>query len=237
MFVEWVTPIQERVKSYLDDVGELDKVLAAVRERAREVASRTLADVYERIGFLPPVRGEADPAQRPAGRRQVDARPALRRRPPAGAGPGHRPRPRDDRRLAGYPCEAGLPLGAGDRRRPWASEAGRDVASRSCSGDGNSWTGWPRWRRDRRELPRDRPWDSKDEILRRFAERTPAPSTPTPRPPKSPRSTTGSRHAWRPVPAQTWCPCPPDGWTTPTVCSCPGSTTHSYPLALRGHLA
>ncbi|GAB3153515.1 tryptophan--tRNA ligase [Amycolatopsis sp. NPDC004378] len=56
LFVEWVTPIQERAKSYLDDVAELDKVLAAGAERAREVASKTLAKTYRRIGFLPPVR-------------------------------------------------------------------------------------------------------------------------------------------------------------------------------------
>jgi tryptophanyl-tRNA synthetase len=56
VLVEWVSPIQERVKSYLDDVAELDKVLAAGAERAREVASKTLAKTYQRIGFLPPVR-------------------------------------------------------------------------------------------------------------------------------------------------------------------------------------
>jgi tryptophanyl-tRNA synthetase len=56
VFVEWVTPIQERAKSYLDDVAELDKVLAAGAERARDVASKTLAKTYQRIGFLPPVR-------------------------------------------------------------------------------------------------------------------------------------------------------------------------------------
>jgi tryptophanyl-tRNA synthetase len=56
VLVEWVTPIQDRVKSYLDDVAELDKILAAGAERAREVASKTLAKTYERIGFLPPTR-------------------------------------------------------------------------------------------------------------------------------------------------------------------------------------
>jgi tryptophanyl-tRNA synthetase len=56
VFVDWVTPIQDRVKSYLDDVAELDKILAAGAERAREVASKTLAKTYQRIGFLPPVR-------------------------------------------------------------------------------------------------------------------------------------------------------------------------------------
>jgi tryptophanyl-tRNA synthetase len=56
VLVEWVTPIQDRVKSYLDDVAELDKILAAGAERAREVAAKTLAKTYQRIGFLPPVR-------------------------------------------------------------------------------------------------------------------------------------------------------------------------------------
>jgi tryptophanyl-tRNA synthetase len=55
VLVEWVTPLQERVKSYLDDVTELDKVLARGAERAREVASVTLKNVYENIGFLPPL--------------------------------------------------------------------------------------------------------------------------------------------------------------------------------------
>jgi len=50
--VEFVTPVQARVKSYLDDSAELDKVLARGAERAREVASRTLARTYEKLGFL-----------------------------------------------------------------------------------------------------------------------------------------------------------------------------------------
>ncbi|GAA3807106.1 MULTISPECIES: tryptophan--tRNA ligase [Amycolatopsis] len=54
VLVEWVTPIQERVQSYLDDVAELDKVLARGAEKAREVSSRTLARVFDRVGFLPP---------------------------------------------------------------------------------------------------------------------------------------------------------------------------------------
>jgi tryptophanyl-tRNA synthetase len=53
VFAEFVTPIQERVQSYLDDPAELDKILAAGAARAREVASRTLATAYDRIGFLP----------------------------------------------------------------------------------------------------------------------------------------------------------------------------------------
>ena len=53
VFGEFVTPIQERVQGYLDDPAELDKILAAGASRAREVASRTLASAYDRIGFLP----------------------------------------------------------------------------------------------------------------------------------------------------------------------------------------
>ncbi|MYW91075.1 tryptophan--tRNA ligase [Amycolatopsis rubida] len=53
VLVDWVTPLQESVQSYLDDVAELDRILAAGAHRAREVASATLASVYERIGFLP----------------------------------------------------------------------------------------------------------------------------------------------------------------------------------------
>jgi tryptophanyl-tRNA synthetase len=56
VLVEWVTPLQARVQSYLDDVAELDKILASGAERAREVATATLAKVYERIGFLTPIR-------------------------------------------------------------------------------------------------------------------------------------------------------------------------------------
>ncbi|MEV4320560.1 tryptophan--tRNA ligase [Actinocrispum sp. NPDC049592] len=50
--IEFITPVQAAVKSYLDDPAELDKVLARGAERARAVASRTLADVYDRVGFL-----------------------------------------------------------------------------------------------------------------------------------------------------------------------------------------
>ncbi|WP_370932094.1 tryptophan--tRNA ligase [Amycolatopsis sp. cg13] len=53
VLVDWVTPLQESVQSYLDDVAELDRILAAGARQAREVASATLASVYERIGFLP----------------------------------------------------------------------------------------------------------------------------------------------------------------------------------------
>jgi tryptophanyl-tRNA synthetase len=50
--VEFITPVQASVKSYLDDPAELDKLLARGAERARAVAGATLANVYDRVGFL-----------------------------------------------------------------------------------------------------------------------------------------------------------------------------------------
>jgi tryptophanyl-tRNA synthetase len=55
--VEFVTPVRERVRSYLDDPAELDKILARGGERAREVTSATLATTYERMGLLAPTVG------------------------------------------------------------------------------------------------------------------------------------------------------------------------------------
>jgi tryptophanyl-tRNA synthetase len=54
VLVEFVTPIRDRVRFYLDDPGELDKILSRGAERAREVASETMATVYDRLGLLPP---------------------------------------------------------------------------------------------------------------------------------------------------------------------------------------
>ena len=53
VFTEFVTPVRARVAEYLDDTAELDGVLARGAERARSVAAKTLARVYDRIGFLP----------------------------------------------------------------------------------------------------------------------------------------------------------------------------------------
>ena len=50
--VEFVTPVQKKVKDYLSDQAELDRILAAGAERAREIAGNTLAQVYDRVGFL-----------------------------------------------------------------------------------------------------------------------------------------------------------------------------------------
>ena len=49
----FITPIQARTQEYLDDTAELDKILSRGAERAREVASVTLARAYDRIGFVP----------------------------------------------------------------------------------------------------------------------------------------------------------------------------------------
>lgn len=50
--VEFVTPLRTKVEEYLADQGELDRILAAGAERAREIAGNTLAQVYDRVGFL-----------------------------------------------------------------------------------------------------------------------------------------------------------------------------------------
>ena len=51
-FAAFVTPLQQQVAVYLDDPGELDRVLAAGAARARQVADRTVAAVYEKVGLL-----------------------------------------------------------------------------------------------------------------------------------------------------------------------------------------
>jgi tryptophanyl-tRNA synthetase len=49
-------PIRARTQELLDDTAELERVLAAGAARAREVASRTVAAAYERVGFLAAAR-------------------------------------------------------------------------------------------------------------------------------------------------------------------------------------
>ncbi|MFB9522073.1 MULTISPECIES: tryptophan--tRNA ligase [Streptomyces] len=51
--VEFVTPFRERTQAYLDDPETLDSILAKGAEKARAVAAETLAQAYDRIGFLP----------------------------------------------------------------------------------------------------------------------------------------------------------------------------------------
>ncbi|WP_097182334.1 tryptophan--tRNA ligase [Blastococcus haudaquaticus] len=54
---DFLTPVRARTQELLDDRAELERVLASGAERAREVASATVATVYERSGFLPPAAG------------------------------------------------------------------------------------------------------------------------------------------------------------------------------------
>ena len=51
---DFVTPVRQRTQELLDDPAELQRVLAAGADRAREVASATVTQVYERVGFLAP---------------------------------------------------------------------------------------------------------------------------------------------------------------------------------------
>jgi tryptophanyl-tRNA synthetase len=55
--VDFVKPVQERTRAYLEDPGYLDKVLAVGADKARAVSSGTLAEAYRNIGFLAPTRG------------------------------------------------------------------------------------------------------------------------------------------------------------------------------------
>jgi tryptophanyl-tRNA synthetase len=59
VYVDWVRPIQERTRAYLDDPAQLDKLLGIGAEKARSVASATLRTVYERVGFLVPIVGRS----------------------------------------------------------------------------------------------------------------------------------------------------------------------------------
>jgi tryptophanyl-tRNA synthetase len=54
--VEFVTPFRERTQAYLDDPETLDAILARGADRARAIASETLATAYDRVGFLPAKR-------------------------------------------------------------------------------------------------------------------------------------------------------------------------------------
>lgn len=51
--LDWVTPVQQTVRELLDDEGQLDEVLAEGAQQARSVALATMAEVRERVGFLP----------------------------------------------------------------------------------------------------------------------------------------------------------------------------------------
>lgn len=53
---DFVGPIRERTRTYLDDPAQLDKLLGIGAEKARSVAAVTLRNVYDRVGFLAPLR-------------------------------------------------------------------------------------------------------------------------------------------------------------------------------------
>ncbi|TCJ22735.1 tryptophan--tRNA ligase [Nocardioides jejuensis] len=52
--VDFVTPFRARTLELLEDEAHLMALLESGAERARAVASKTLADVYERVGFAAP---------------------------------------------------------------------------------------------------------------------------------------------------------------------------------------
>jgi tryptophanyl-tRNA synthetase len=54
-----LAPVQQRTAELMTDTAELERVLADGAARAREVASVTLATVYDRVGFLPPAAAGA----------------------------------------------------------------------------------------------------------------------------------------------------------------------------------
>lgn len=52
----FTTPLRARYEELMADRGELERILADGADRAREVAAKTLADVYDRVGFLKAAR-------------------------------------------------------------------------------------------------------------------------------------------------------------------------------------
>ncbi|MDQ1630949.1 MAG: tryptophanyl-tRNA synthetase, partial [Frankiaceae bacterium] len=62
--VEFAEPIRQRTEQLLADPATHDGVLADGAASARRIASRTLTEVYDRVGFLPPA---PTPAPAPAG--------------------------------------------------------------------------------------------------------------------------------------------------------------------------
>lgn len=56
VLVEAISPFRTRTLELLADPAELDRLIASGAERAQQVAARTLARVYDKVGLLPPGR-------------------------------------------------------------------------------------------------------------------------------------------------------------------------------------
>jgi tryptophanyl-tRNA synthetase len=52
--LSFVEPLQAKVDSYMTDPGELENLMRKSSTRAREIASKTLADVHDKLGFVHP---------------------------------------------------------------------------------------------------------------------------------------------------------------------------------------
>lgn len=52
--LNFVEPLQTKVDSYMTDPGELENLMRKSSTYAREIASKTLADVHDKLGFVSP---------------------------------------------------------------------------------------------------------------------------------------------------------------------------------------
>ncbi|MBP5781163.1 MAG: tryptophan--tRNA ligase, partial [Clostridia bacterium] len=50
--IDALTPVREKYEELMGDKGYLEKVLKEGREKASAIASVTLRDVYEKVGFV-----------------------------------------------------------------------------------------------------------------------------------------------------------------------------------------
>ena len=55
--VEKLSPLRERTLELMADPAELDRLLALGAQKAREIATVTIENVYDKVGFLPAQRG------------------------------------------------------------------------------------------------------------------------------------------------------------------------------------